>query len=236
MAEEKLREAQMTPEDSIIRSYYDETAEYYDHSRFENTYGSFIHRQERSILLKEITNIQGVNVDLCCGTGRFMEFACYGVDASSKMVAQAKLKHGNKEFFVEDAANTHFGNECADTIFCFHVFMHLSETKTTEIIDEAHRILRPGGMFIFDFPSKSRRALFNKQKEGWHGASGYTIDEITKQAGEKLRIKTYYGVLFFPIHRLPSWLRKYFFHFDSILCRSIFKKYASYLVIVLVKK
>lgn len=78
-----------------IKEYYNKLASKYDQSRFANSYGKFIHIQEKRILTKYLGQLQNQkNLDLACGTGRFLNFASHGIDASEEMIKQAKMDTG----------------------------------------------------------------------------------------------------------------------------------------------
>ena len=64
-----------------ITQYYNDLATDYDKNRFANSYGKYIHLQETQILDKYITlNDISKNLDIACGTGRFLNYADYGID------------------------------------------------------------------------------------------------------------------------------------------------------------
>jgi ubiquinone/menaquinone biosynthesis C-methylase UbiE len=217
-----------------IKEYYNRLASTYDSDRFGNTYGQYIHRQEERLLRRYLT--RNKNLNLGCGTGRFMENADIGIDISQEMIKEAQKKYPCKKFFLNDARHISFANNSFDNIFCFHVIMHLPQEITLSIINEAERIVKRGGTIIFDFPSRKRRSLFGKKPLNWHGASAYSIDEIKELAKLGWTLKRYAGILFFPIHRMPAWSRKFFQALDCIICNSFLKEYASYIMVVLEKK
>ena len=212
-------------------TYYNQIATEYDDSRFANTYGQFIDQQEKLVMKNLLNGIPKDNIlDLGCGTGRFLEFANYGVDASLEMLHIAKNKFPDKQLFVENGTKTHFDNDRFDIVFSFHVLMHLDENIIIEILNEAYRVLKKGGRLIFDIPSKKRRNLVHYKSGDWHGATGFSVDEIRGLCQEKWRLLDHQGVLFFPIHRVPQKLRKGMIKADSFLCRSFLKEYSSYLI------
>ena len=223
----------MNPE---VTDYYNAIAPDYDLSRFGNTYGQFIQEQEHSILqlLLEDQSLDKI-IDLGCGTGRFLNFAQFGVDISEQMLEIAQSKFPTKSLFHENATHTHFPNQNFSCAFSFHVFMHLNPIIVQNFIDEAYRILKPGGKFIFDIPSKKRRRLVNYKTDGWHGANDFTIQEIKGMVNGKWEISFSRGILFLPIHRFPKTVRKAFVKLDTFLCRSFLKEYSSYLVFELKK-
>ena len=220
-----------------IKNYYNNLASSYDENRFGNTYGQFIDSQERALLKKEIDHTnQTKTLDMACGTGRFLEFANYGIDISSEMIKVAKSKFPNRKLAVENGENTSFESAFFDTIFSFHLFMHLDKNTTENILNEAHRILKKGGRLIFDVPSAKRRKMINYKADNWHGANAFSVKEIENLIGGKWKLVSYYGILFLPIHRFPTKLRKGIIALDSLLCRTFLKAYSSYLVFIIEKK
>jgi len=85
-----------------VKTYSNKTAKEHDISRFENTYGDFIDRQERAYLKKNLSK-QGSILYLGCGTGRFMEYSTIGLDFSDEMLAVAKENFPNKKYITQPA-------------------------------------------------------------------------------------------------------------------------------------
>ena len=219
-----------------ISNYYNELADKYDDDRFGNTYGRYIDMQEKRIMSKLLkNNLKDRTLDLACGTGRFLDFACNGADASSQMLAIARQKYPDCNLQECNALETSFGNESFKTILSFHFVMHLNKEDTSAFLDETYRLLEPNGMLIFDFPSKYRRKLVNYKASSWHASNHLGIDDL-EQIPNKWIVEKYYGILFFPIHRFPVKIRFLFKGLDTLLCRSFLKKYASYLIVVMRKK
>jgi len=147
-----------------VKSYYDRIAKEYDKSRFDNTNGRFIDKQERRFLDKIIKSKNTLN--LGCGTGRFMEYCSTGYDISEEMIKEAKEKFPDKDFFAGHASSTPFLDIQFEAVICFHVIMHLDKITTEEIFKEVYRILKPNGLFIFDYPSAERRKLTRDKQSG----------------------------------------------------------------------
>lgn len=216
--------------------YYNEIAEQYDRSRFDNTYGQYIDAQERRFLNSLLENKDSNHIlDLGCGTGRLLEYANVGIDPSEEMINIAKRKYPNKDLFTESATQTHFQDQTFDVIYSFHVFMHLDETTIREILNETYRILKKGGKLIFDIPSRKRRELINYLPQNWHGATSFSIEDIRGFEQNQWRLIAHQGVLFFPIHRIPIAFRQTMIHTDNVLCQSFLKNYSSYLIFTLEK-
>ena len=220
--------------DEIV-DYYDELAKTYDSNRFENTYGTFIDKQERAILQQLLTHSEELVLDMPCGSGRFLNFAQLGIDGSKEMVRVSQGKFPGKTISHADAAQTGIDDHTIDTIISFHFFMHLNEEKMKQILQECDRILKPKGRIIFDIPSAKRRKLLQFKRTNWHGGFSLTNKEI-RELNTHFDIHRTYGLLFVPIHRIPKRLRSIFISIDRVLSNSFLKEYSSYQIIELVKK
>ena len=175
-------------------------------------------------------------MDIGCGTGRLLDYANYGVDFSPEMLKIAAQKYPNKILLEGSLTNIPIENDHLDVIYSFHVIMHQDMNTTQEFLTQAHQKLKRGGKLIFDFPSAKRRKTVQQQQKDWHAANQMTLLDTEKLAGSQWKIIKSQGFLFFPIHRIPSSLRSIFRPLDNFICRSFFKEYASYLVIVLEKQ
>ena len=220
-----------------IQQYYDDLAPEYDSDRFANSYGKYLHAHEAQIMQKWLSGIvQKEILDMGCGTGRFLEYAHHGIDISEGMLAEAKRKFPEKVLQKASITNTPFTKNTFNVVFSLHVFFHLEKEVIQQTIQEAHRILRPNGILIFDFPSEKRRALINYQKEGWHGNTALSLEEIQEYIDGKFILEKYQGVMMFPVHRIPETLRTSFRFVDTMLCNSFLRKWASYNFVCLRKK
>lgn len=220
-----------------IRKYYNDLAPKYDADRFKNTYGSFIDKQERFFLTKNLPKDLKNNkiLDAGCGTGRLLNFANHGIDFSKEMLEIASEKFSDKKIIESEITKIPFQDSYFDYIFSFHVVMHLDFETTLKFVEESYQKLKPNGILMFDFPSKKRRKLVKHQSENWHAANNISIIDIKEILGDKWIIETYQGLLFFPIHRIPKFIRKWFIKLDIFICKSFLKEYASYIVIKLKK-
>ena len=220
-----------------IKSYYNQLAQNYDDNRFNTSYGQYLDQQERAFLADVLMDISSENcMDIGCGTGRLLDYANYGVDFSPEMLKIAAQKYPNKILLEGSLTNIPIENDHLDVIYSVHVIMHQDMDTTQEFLNQAHQKLKRGGKLIFDFPSAKRRKTVQHQQKDWHAANQMTLLDIEKLAGSQWKIIKSQGFLFFPIHRIPSSLRSIFRPLDNFICRSFFKEYASYLVIVLEKQ
>jgi ubiquinone/menaquinone biosynthesis C-methylase UbiE len=220
-----------------IKKYYNDLAATYDSNRFHNSYGKYVDRQERNFLNTILASKSlSKTLDLGCGTGRFLDLANYGIDISPFMIDAAKKKFPDKEIKEGSVSNIPFQDYYFEAIFSMHVIMHLNKEITKKFLEESHRKLNTNGTLIFDFPSKKRRLATNYKSKNWHAANQFSIEEILEMTEANWILKNYRGILFIPIHRIPSSVRSFFIKIDSYLCRSFLKEYASYVIIELEKK
>ena len=220
-----------------IKNYYEDLAPNYDSNRFENSYGKYINIQERKFLTSILPLDKNNKIlDLGCGTGRFLEFANYGVDISPKMIEVAKTKFPKKEIIEGSVSSIPFPEKHFDVIYSLHVIMHLNKEITQAFLDETHKKLKSNGKLIFDFPSDKRRRTVNYKANNWHAANQFSTDEIIKMSETNWELKKHKGILFLPIHRFPNFIRPLLLSIDNFLCNSFLKEYASYIIIELEKK
>ena len=213
-----------------IVDYYNKIAKEYDSSRFENSYGRYIDSQERMVLDKmDIT--PSCTLDLPCGTGRFLNYADHGCDASENMLKAAAERWEDKELICSDARNLPYEDATFDTVITMHLLMHLDETTIQEIMKEVHRVLRPNGRWIVDLPSLKRRKLTNRKDEGWHGGSSMSIDGVKQLTSGLFDMESSHGIMMFPVHRIPTKLRKPLCKLDYRLSQFAgMKEYSSYII------
>ena len=220
-----------------VVDYYDTIANEYDNSRFNNSYGRFIDYEERRILDELIKPSPDAKcLEMACGTGRLTNYATHALDASAEMMRHARERHPNVHFRLASAADTGFDNETFNTIYSFHLMMHLETSLIKSIIAEAHRILKPGGRLIFDIPSKKRRKLLHHKQESWHGGTHLTKDEVVEMSSELFALGHTRGIMLMPVHKLPNGMRQSMRKLDFSLSNGWLKQYSSYLVFELVKR
>ena len=100
----------------------------------------------------------GIAAEICCGTGEaFLLFrdriqAGIGVDVSTRMLAAAQRKFmGTPLRFVQgDATMMPLESGVFDTVFMLGGIHHVNDRR--KLFGEVHRILKPGGRFIWREP------------------------------------------------------------------------------------
>lgn len=218
----------------LIQQYYDELATAYDADRFGHSYGHYLHVQEQAIMQTWLEGIAPVvTVDLGCGTGRFLDYAYYGVDFSGQMLVQARLKFPSHSLIQASITHTPFADQTFQAAFSLHVCFHLEKDTIQQLLQEAHRILQPRGVLIIDFPSAARRQFVRYKKEGWHGNTALSLPELQQAIEGLFVLEQQQGVMLFPVHRIPKVLRKPLRVLDSWLCQTFLRQWASYYFVCL---
>ncbi len=112
--------------------------------------------------LTEILEIDSSHkvLEIGCGVGRigkFLSSRCkewIGCDISSEMIKHAKRNLSDcpnvSLFELKNSTLEMFGNETLDRVYCTAVFMHLDEWDRFKYVEEAYRVLKPGGSCYFD--------------------------------------------------------------------------------------
>ena len=226
----------MADNNQLIVNYYEEIADSYDNSRFENTYGQYVDYQER-LALDSLNISPEKSLDLPCGTGRFLNYADYGCDASKNMVKIAASHWSEKNLVCADARNLPYPDGTFDTVITMHLLMHLDDETIEQIMKEVHRVLRPGGRWIVDLLSDKRKRETNKNTNSWHCHKSMSIDAFKQFVGSHFQMNSVTGIMLFPVHRIPSCLRKPLRGLDYKLAQtSKLKEYSSYLIYELCKR
>lgn len=220
-----------------VTAYYDELARRYDEDRFANSYGQYLDAQERALLKRYLPPAEkDQHLDLGCGTGRFLDFAAFGADASTEMINVAQTKFPDRELSVALADQLPYANQQFKRVYSLHVFMHLNREMIGNIFSEVQRIIQPGGLFLFDLPSAKRRQLVHYRAANWHGAFSADLPQVKEMAGEGWEVLQSFGLGSLPIHRIPTSLRQSMRSLDTVLGRTPLKAYSSYLLYILRKK
>lgn len=217
--------------------YYDRLAGHYDSDRFGNSYGHYLDAQERRLLGRWLAPIQGQKtLDLACGTGRLLEFATHGLDASENMVRLARQKHPQKDIRCGLASHLSEFRIRFDAIFCLHLFMHLPRPEIERVLHASFEQLQPGGLLVFDVASANRRRLTGFRPNGWHAGTALSYREVVTMTEANWLLRATRGVLLLPIHRLPAFARQAFRPFDDLAGMTPLKHWSSYLFFCLQRR
>lgn len=122
-------------------------------------------------LLAEITAVgfplrKGTALDFGCGLGRLTQALCghfdkcYGVDISSTMLAEANRYNrfgAACEYVLNSASDLScFAGDTFDFIYSHLVLQHIPPEAGIQYVTDFVRVLRTGGLLIFQAPSEQR--------------------------------------------------------------------------------
>lgn len=113
--------------------------------------------------LKE-NNFWGSIVDVGCGDGRDAEiflqtgFDVLGIDNSETVILEARKKHPNLEFQIQNAENLSFKENSVGALYMINVIHYLKKEKA---IREILRVMKPGGYFFIHFNEEIRDKFGN---------------------------------------------------------------------------
>ncbi len=135
-----------------IVGFYESQFETYDevNSHFKIYYLEF-----SRWIKKNLNEKHTLIADLGCGTGTLSKLLTerdhfvYGIDVSSKLIKVAISKsHKNFSPLISDISNLPIKNTSFDGIISFGVLDQVEQIE--QVVDEAARVLKPGGLFLFD--------------------------------------------------------------------------------------
>ena len=154
---EQTHETQCSTDDHVLDAVY---LSFED--RFRGTREDIKNRQK--VYLPYVDKVQqetgiGVILDVGCGRGEWLEllkeqdFPAQGVDLNRMMVTQSRELGLDVE---EGDVFDYFKNMEPDSLSAvtgFHIVEHLPLNTMIALFDQAYRVLRPGGMVIFETPN-----------------------------------------------------------------------------------
>ena len=110
---------------------------------------------EMEFLFNEFLYPGNKALDLGCGNGRWfnmfqkMKVDYIGVDNSQELIRIAQEKYPQGKFKLADALNLPFSNNSFDRVYSIAVFHQIPSSQfRLKFLEEAKRVLKPGGLFI----------------------------------------------------------------------------------------
>ena len=220
--------------------------------RFENIFYKAIYNANEDFFdYLKINSINSNILDYGCGIGqslqevvKFNPKKIFGIDISEVSIQKAKdtiqKSNSNVELLVDNCEKTKFNDSTFDIIYGSGILHHLDISLC---LKEMHRILKPGGRFLFIEPLGTnpminfyRKLTPNSRSKDEHPLINDDF-ELIKNNFNKLQIK-YYGfftVIFFPFYTTPkkSFNFKILKKIDQFLFKfDIFKKFAWSVLII----
>ncbi len=162
---------------------YSRIAPYYDHMMNHVNYAMWAGYIDS---LLKYYNIKAQRIiDLSCGTGSFMHYfplksrTVLCGDLSLAMLRRARYKGLQEKtpLFCSDVRHLPFADSVADTIlFLYDSVNYILEDKTVlSVLEQVHRVLRAGGVFIFDVvtPYICRKEFMDYHESHVQNGQGY---------------------------------------------------------------
>lgn len=100
-------------------------------------------------MIGRLVPLRGPQVEIGCGPGRLLDEDTIGVDSSPNMVRWA-IKSGACAV-VNDGYHLPFPDESVTGVYSVLVFQHVPDQVVESYGTEAHRILKPGGVFVAQY-------------------------------------------------------------------------------------
>ena len=115
-------------------------------------------KERFKVYLSYVANAAPV-IDLGCGRGEWLELLseagieAHGVDTNRIQIEQCRARglNASEEDFVSHLHNLADGS--VGTVTGFHIIEHVSLDNLLTLVNEVMRVLRPGGLVIFETPN-----------------------------------------------------------------------------------
>ena len=125
-------------------------------------------------------------LEIGCGVGRLMKPGYTGVDISRKMLAIAKKRKPDCTFILGNGREIPAHNGSFQSAYCVLVFQHLPEEGVKAYLKEAHRVLKRGGVFRFQFIQGTESEPFSHHSpiddmDWWVQQAGFTVEAIDEK-------------------------------------------------------
>ena len=146
------------PSESELEKIY--TKSYFDRGdKYSKSNEVNIKNDNKKLSIIKKSRLKGKLLDIGCAKGDFLflakknGFDVTGVEISKAACQSAKSK--NLNVYNSDLLSKKFDSNCFDVVTMWDVIEHLKNPK--QIVDEIHRILKPGGLIFFSTGDVSSR-------------------------------------------------------------------------------
>ena len=171
---------------------------------------SFYFAEQKVLQIKKYEGQQRQSLlDVGCGDGaaevffnnEFSSWELHGIDVSETSIAQAVANNVPATFSTYDGVNIPFPSGAFDVVFVAAVLHHVSFSHHANLLEEIHRVLRPGGrLYVFEHnPLNPATNYLVKtcpfDKDAKLLSHGYTKRLLSSSGFNKLTLKF---TIFFP--------------------------------------
>jgi ubiquinone/menaquinone biosynthesis C-methylase UbiE len=172
--------------DTIVEGGYNRIAQSYQDQR-----NRFHNREDLERLLVLLPKNPKV-LDAGCGAGvpvaKFLtERGCrvIGVDLSQKMIELARKNVPGAEFIKREMTELEFEENSFDGLTAFYSVIHVPREKHAELLQNFHRILKPGGVMLISMGAGEWEGIeeFHGVEMFWSHYGPERSLELIKQAG-----------------------------------------------------
>lgn len=142
------------------------------------------------------SNTKGKTLEIGCGVGRLAiplseHQPVTGIDISKNMLKIARSRSSKPTFKLNNGITIPYKDDTFDSVYCVAVFQHLKEAGVIMYIQEASRVLKDGGVFVFQFIQGVESEPFSNHYELRHinsilEANCFTVKKADRGIGHKL--------------------------------------------------
>ena len=155
-----------------------------------------------------LTNKAVTLTDIGCGSGRYMIDVCrrnlnyLGIDSSIVMLQHAANLSSKTRLCQAEIIRLPFKSETSDIVICMGLLQHLLQETFMRAVEEIGRVVKPGGLFVFDFRNKLNPLVWWQYRS--KSKDNYTLRTMTIQ--EMKKSTEIYGFSVREMRYIPSFL------------------------------
>lgn len=145
--------------------------DYYAHqTKLSNILQTISHKLKTNIIQNKFKDYRKINLlDIGCGRGEFLDqlpkkFIKTGIDINLNL--NLNLKKNSQNIIINDFNKHNFSNKKFDCITMWQVYEHLANPNLS--LKKIFKLLKPGGILIFDTPNSNSLGFFYGKKYFFH--------------------------------------------------------------------
>lgn len=149
-----------------------------------------------SFLTRQLTSGRLMVLDIGCASGRYLrtllnrrpECTGVGIDTAGLLLHHARQAVPEGSFLQASVTGLPFKDKKFDLVLCIGLFHHLPSTIAEAGLEEISRVLKPGGVFVFDFKNRLNPYLwwlYARKENDKYTLRTTTPWQVTKLARQK---------------------------------------------------